>query len=120
MSHTPFAKANVAGWSSPVARQAHNLKVTGSNPVPATIFYDTPNPVAQAPGPLAFLYLYMQAVFEHRRSGQTEPPTITPPRPSAKPSEIKFNKSCGNFRSRGIFSFAILADHPTPLCITVA
>src|ERR1700691_5609250 len=23
-----------AGWSSPVARQAHNLKVTGSNPVP--------------------------------------------------------------------------------------
>ena len=28
--HTP------AGWSSPVARQAHNLKVTGSNPVPAT------------------------------------------------------------------------------------
>ncbi len=27
-----------AGWSSPVARQAHNLKVTGSNPVPATPF----------------------------------------------------------------------------------
>src|SRR5690606_7437185 len=25
-----------AGWSSPVARQAHNLKVTRSNPVPAT------------------------------------------------------------------------------------
>ena len=25
-----------AGWSSPVARQAHNLKVAGSNPVPAT------------------------------------------------------------------------------------
>jgi hypothetical protein len=28
----------IAGWSSPVARQAHNLKVTGSNPVPATKF----------------------------------------------------------------------------------
>jgi hypothetical protein len=28
----------IAGWSSPVARQAHNLKVTGSNPVPATNF----------------------------------------------------------------------------------
>ena len=27
----------IAGWSSPVARQAHNLKVTGSNPVPAPI-----------------------------------------------------------------------------------
>ena len=25
-----------AGWSSPVAREAHNLEVTGSNPVPAT------------------------------------------------------------------------------------
>ena len=27
-----------AGWSSPVARQAHNLKVGGSNPPPATNF----------------------------------------------------------------------------------
>jgi len=27
-----------AGWSSPVAREAHNLEVTGSNPVPATFF----------------------------------------------------------------------------------
>ena len=30
------APFGAAGWSSPVARQAHNLKVTGSNPVPAT------------------------------------------------------------------------------------
>ena len=28
---------NDAGWSSPVAREAHNLEVTGSNPVPATL-----------------------------------------------------------------------------------
>jgi hypothetical protein len=28
--------ATAAGWSSPVARQAHNLKVVGSNPTPAT------------------------------------------------------------------------------------
>ncbi len=27
---------HIAGWSSPVARQAHNLKVVGSNPTPAT------------------------------------------------------------------------------------
>ncbi len=27
---------NNAGWSSLVARQAHNLKVVGSNPTPAT------------------------------------------------------------------------------------
>ena len=28
--------SSVAGWSSQVARQAHNLKVRGSNPLPAT------------------------------------------------------------------------------------
>ena len=28
-----------AGWSSPVARQAHNLEVVGSNPTPATKIY---------------------------------------------------------------------------------
>jgi hypothetical protein len=26
----------IAGWSSPVARRAHNPKVAGSNPAPAT------------------------------------------------------------------------------------
>ena len=31
-----------AGWSSPVARQAHNLKVVGSNPAPAPIGYAQP------------------------------------------------------------------------------
>ena len=30
------AELGSAGWSSPVARQAHNLKVVGSNPTPAT------------------------------------------------------------------------------------
>ena len=33
-----------AGWSSPVARQAHNLKVVGSNPTPATIKNVPPSP----------------------------------------------------------------------------
>ena len=28
---------SIAGWSSPVARQAHNLKAAGSNPAPATL-----------------------------------------------------------------------------------
>ncbi len=32
----PGATIDGAGWSSPVARQAHNLKVVGSNPTPAT------------------------------------------------------------------------------------
>ena len=30
-------QSNIAGWSSPVARWAHNPKVRGSNPLPATI-----------------------------------------------------------------------------------
>jgi hypothetical protein len=33
-----------AGWSSPVARQAHNLKVIGSNPIPATNYNAKPRP----------------------------------------------------------------------------
>ncbi|WP_209018812.1 hypothetical protein, partial [Endobacterium cereale] len=32
------------GWSSPVARQAHNLKAAGSNPAPATKSKSRENP----------------------------------------------------------------------------
>ena len=35
----PHGREFGAGWSSPVARQAHNLKVAGSNPAPATNFF---------------------------------------------------------------------------------
>ena len=35
-NHDPLTHPH-AGWSSPVARQAHNLKVVGSNPTPATM-----------------------------------------------------------------------------------
>ena len=40
-AHSPLANPHSpnhsdAGWSSPVARQAHNLKAAGSNPAPAT------------------------------------------------------------------------------------
>ena len=34
-NRSSFALPFAAGWSSPVARQAHNLKVAGSNPAPA-------------------------------------------------------------------------------------
>src|SRR5699024_5393678 len=33
-------KQNIAGWSSSVARRAHNPKVVGSNPAPATTLCD--------------------------------------------------------------------------------
>ncbi len=32
----PQGELNIAGWSSLVARRAHNPKVVGSNPAPAT------------------------------------------------------------------------------------
>src|SRR3546814_17598105 len=38
-----------AGWSSPVARQAHNLKVAGSNPAPATNAIKLHTPPLHAP-----------------------------------------------------------------------
>ncbi len=41
-----------AGWSSPVARQAHNLKVAGSNPAPATNTHTThKKPITPSPVP---------------------------------------------------------------------
>jgi hypothetical protein len=36
----PGGERGDAGWSSPVARQAHNLKVVGSNPTPATNLFN--------------------------------------------------------------------------------
>src|SRR5262245_27138326 len=43
----------IAGWSSPVARQAHNLKVVGSNPTPATTVHTLHDGhVGKPPGPL--------------------------------------------------------------------
>jgi hypothetical protein len=41
-----------AGWSSPVARQAHNLKVVGSNPTPATNFFVPGSPSTAGPFPV--------------------------------------------------------------------
>src|SRR3990170_3524752 len=37
LAHARMMKVTDAGWSSPVARRAHNPKVAGSNPAPATI-----------------------------------------------------------------------------------
>ncbi len=42
-AQSPNAQSPNAGWSSPVARQAHNLKVISSNLVPATTFTERAN-----------------------------------------------------------------------------
>jgi hypothetical protein len=49
----PRKQKNNAGWSSPVARQAHNLKVAGSNPAPATKWKNSLSPSGLG----LFLYL---------------------------------------------------------------
>ena len=41
MATPSIGRTNDAGWSSPVARWAHNPKVGGSNPPPATTFTDS-------------------------------------------------------------------------------
>ncbi len=39
---TIYYATSIAGWSSLVARRAHNPKVVGSNPAPATRFLNAP------------------------------------------------------------------------------
>ncbi len=51
---TNAAQHGDAGWSSPVARQAHNLKVAGSNPAPATSEI-TNKPIESQRSPVALL-----------------------------------------------------------------
>jgi hypothetical protein len=55
-----------AGWSSPVARQAHNLKVVGSNPTPATNT-EMPRPPQDSPRRL-FCACFLQVRCESRGS----------------------------------------------------
>jgi hypothetical protein len=59
-----------AGWSSPVARQAHNLKVVGSNPTPAPNFSD-PLVLLYCPplGGVAFEIFQAETVRIHLGSG---------------------------------------------------
>ena len=49
--------STAAGWSSPVARQAHNLKAAGSNPAPATSSYTSDiNNISLPAGRLCHIY----------------------------------------------------------------
>ena len=56
-----------AGWSSPVARQAHNLKVVGSNPTPATKINSIKSVFYKAPGLLVggFLLGFFTVTYRH-------------------------------------------------------
>ena len=99
-----------AGWSSPVARQAHNLKVAGSNPAPAT--NDTDTPEAKAAGVFAFCGVALRRPLDpvqDRPQVAAEQPSIAPrsgpasarscrsaragPRPPARRSSGSFSAS---------------------------
>jgi hypothetical protein len=59
-----FLLALGAGWSSPVARQAHNLKVVGSNPTPATIRHESP--AVNSAGLSCFISIFAMSHLIHR------------------------------------------------------
>ena len=58
-----------AGWSSPVARQAHNLKVVGSNPTPAT----TPSLVIELAG---FCFFARSSIIARAKRGSPLQPLL--------------------------------------------
>ena len=67
-----------AGWSSPVARQAHNLKAAGSNPAPATKIM----PASSGP------FFYQKS--EIRNQKQTKAPTKqSAPKRNVHPSSMR-------------------------------
>ncbi len=85
MLHTPTplkGDQGVAGWSSPVARQAHNLKVTGSNPVPATILTCTAPYAPRVRGFPRFCTQYQQ------RRQATDGTPVPPPSGNNRPTEV--------------------------------
>ena len=90
--HTPSGvHAFGAGWSSPVARQAHNLKVAGSNPAPATNAHEhthqptdstqtTASPLATMPA--GFLTFTPQRRCRPFADTATRPHRSSPPDPT--------------------------------------
>ena len=60
--------SGIAGWSSLVARQAHNLKVVGSNPTPATNL----GPKTHVLGPYLQVVTMFPKFYIHRlKEGET-------------------------------------------------
>ena len=59
----------IAGWSSLVARRAHNPKVTGSNPVPAT---KTLRPLTTTVVKGLFYYSHIRSSFRQPAATSTE------------------------------------------------
>ena len=107
MGSTPASpairKRQIAGWSSLVARQAHNLKVVGSNPAPATKFSFLAfcRTVAQ-PGS-AFAWGAKGLGFKSRRSDQFFLPLLMKLTPMVGFTLTFFTASRGSTTIHGCF-----------------
>lgn len=85
-----------AGWSSPVAREAHNLEVVGSNPAPATCFdgSETRVPSGYTKGRHLRVTAFSRSIascgndFEHCRPSQSL--RLAPPRDILSRQAIRF------------------------------
>ena len=93
-----------AGWSSPVARQAHNLKAAGSNPAPATtlterrsasrsavFLFAIPPSAARATSTMLASYPTISTSIAPRSAGFTSTRSIRP-RQVGHPVTVAFGK----------------------------
>ena len=87
---TPRSARHNAGWSSPVARQAHNLKAAGSNPAPAT------NRTKQTKSPTRGFFAF---ITSHQNNQNVTGRHTAPKRQSPKPKAIKTRRSIGSQQS---------------------
>ncbi len=60
-----MASIGGAGWSSPVARQAHNLKVVGSNPTPATKMTNKVKALQASLLPVGLFLCLIISIYKH-------------------------------------------------------
>ncbi len=95
-----------AGWSSPVARQAHNLKAAGSNPAPAT------NVIAPLSSRVLAAHLVTGLSLRIRKS-----PTIRPssPQPGTRDPSMALGSRTNPWKSCARYTVSILALHAQPM-----
>ena len=103
MKRAGFAGSAVvgdAGWSSPVARQAHNLKVVGSNPTPATNVTERPRFGG------GFLSSARKAGLSRRLFKRQPEKAVSETLSRHAATAVKIMQRCNGVRSRPWASFA--------------
>ena len=95
-SYSEYSSFQDAGWSSLVARQAHNLKAAGSNPAPATNFRQR-----------------FRAGSHLKRTGSCPPNGKQ--RTAAKTRAAKFSWAPPVGRIPGLFNIGFPKDLPPPI-----